>query len=556
MATKVIGLDIGTHAVRAVELGFGRGRPVLRRMGQVALPPGAVVAGEVVDPPAVSDAIRRLWRDAGFRDRSVVVGVANARVVARVADLPAMPDDELRTSLPFQVQDLVPMPVDEAELDFEVIERGVEVDGEERVRVLLVAAHRDMIDTVTRAVTGAGLRPSRIDLIPFALVRAVHDPAAWMADDAPGHEVIIGSGAGVTNVVVHRDGVAHFVRTLPIGGSAVTDALAYDMGLDRDDAEALKRGSAEAAYAAHAPRVLDVASTSLLPLANDVASSLDFHLGQTHDGELRRVVLAGGGARLAALRTVLEDHLGVPVVDADPYDRLDVSKALVSPAVLAASADYFAVAIGLALSGQTLKDGERRISLVSRAGDARRAERRTNAMAGAGVAAFAVVLVAAVFARGTQVDSARADADRAEQRVESLRTQVAGLHDVDVMQQGIAADQRTVTATLQGDVAWPALFHDVATMLPSDVWLTSFSASRDATGAGTVQVAATGFDQTSTARWLQRAADVPSLSDVWLTSSTKSDAASGRSTVQFSSTAKLTPEAASDRVARYVEETK
>ena len=97
MPVRSVGLDIGTHAVRAAEMALGRGdQPVLNRFGQVALPLGAVSDGEVVDPPAVAAAIRRLWTEAGFKGRDVVVGVANQRVIVRQADLPAMADSRFR----------------------------------------------------------------------------------------------------------------------------------------------------------------------------------------------------------------------------------------------------------------------------------------------------------------------------------------------------------------------------------------------------------------------------------------------------------------------------
>src|SRR3954453_21482380 len=110
MARPIIGLDIGTAAVRAAEVRRSRGRAHVVRFGQVALPSGAVVAGEIADPAAVSQALRRLWKESGFKGKQVVTGVAGGRVVARTTDLPTMSDDEIRSSLPFQVQDLIPIP--------------------------------------------------------------------------------------------------------------------------------------------------------------------------------------------------------------------------------------------------------------------------------------------------------------------------------------------------------------------------------------------------------------------------------------------------------------
>ena len=552
MASQVIGLDIGTHAVRAVELSIGRGRPVVRRMGQVTLPAGAVVAGEVMDATEVAAALRRLWKEAGFTSRNVVVGVANSRVVARMADLPDLPESELRSSLRYQVQDLIPIAIDEAELDFQVIDRFTTDEGDPRLRVLLVAAHRDMLRSVMATLDAAGLSPSRIDLVPFALIRALHDPSAWLDADQPtsGHEVIIGAGAGVTNVVVHDNGVPRFVRTLPTGGGSVTEMLATDLDLPADAAEAMKRGLPGADEMADR-RVDDIAAASLMPLVAEIAGSLDFHIAQSGEGEFRRVVLSGGGARLRALRGALEEQLGVPVVDGDPYFGLDLSKVPLDEDVVQASADIFTVAIGLALSGEGCGGDLRRISLLPSEVFAARAERRRVYQAGAGVGVFAALLIALSYFRGTQVDAARADAKRSEDKATVLNTEVNGLKDIETLQGDIASRSGSVTAALQGDVAWPSLFADISAVMPSNMWLLSFSGQRAPTGPATVQISAKGFDHTDVARWLIQAEELSSLDDVWVTSATKHEDEGVHPTVEFSSTATLGPGALSNRISKY-----
>ena len=120
---RVVGLDVGTRAVRLAEVELGPS-PVLRTFGQVDLPPGAVRAGEVVDVDAVAEAIGRLRRETGLRQRTVRVGVASERVVVRTIELAAVPDDELADALRFQAQDYITIPIDDAVLDFHVLERG------------------------------------------------------------------------------------------------------------------------------------------------------------------------------------------------------------------------------------------------------------------------------------------------------------------------------------------------------------------------------------------------------------------------------------------------
>ena len=147
---SAIGLDIGTSGVRAAELSFGKGSVTLEKFGQVALPEGAVRDGEVVDPDAVAAAVKQLWAHTKFSSKKVVIGVANQKVIVRQVDLPWMPVDELKKSLAYQVQDFVPMPVEQAVLDFHPLEELTGENGTRVLRGLLVAASRDMVQRQPR----------------------------------------------------------------------------------------------------------------------------------------------------------------------------------------------------------------------------------------------------------------------------------------------------------------------------------------------------------------------------------------------------------------------
>jgi type IV pilus assembly protein PilM len=561
MASRSIGLDVGTHGVRAVEVAFGRGRPVLHKVGQVSLPYGAVVGGEVADPPAVAAAVRRLWKEVGFKARSAVVGVANQRVVARIADVPAMPDEELRSSLRFQVQDLIPMPIDEAILDYQVVEQFTGPDGLPMMRILLVAAHRDMIRSLLAALDGANVNASRIDLVPFALIRALHDPMAYLGTDplddggmAP--DAIIGIGAGVTNVIIHENGMPRFVRSLTSGGNSIVEAIAEDQGVDTDIAEDLKRRSDPLSTDDALSRAGRTVSNAMTPLLEEVRGSLEFYLAQAGGDRLGRVVVTGGASRMPGVADRLGGMLGVPVAYGNPFSLLELGKTGLDDDVIAASADVLAVPLGLALSGQALGDGGRRITLLPGEIGVRRRERRQMILAGAGVAAFAGLLVGGVVVRDAQVEEAQQAATQEEARTGPLQAEVASFQEVADLQADIAERRQTVSATLEGDVAWTRLIQEVATVIPNDVWLTSFTGTAGTGDApGTVQVSAMGFDQTSSARWLLRVGELESVDQLWLPSSTKSPAeGSAPELVTFSSDAKITPAAGSDRLQRYLEE--
>ncbi|TML92360.1 MAG: type IV pilus assembly protein PilM [Actinobacteria bacterium] len=568
MPVRSVGLDIGTHAVRAAEMALGRGdQPVLNRFGQVALPLGAVSDGEVVDPPAVAAAIRRLWTEAGFKGRDVVVGVANQRVIVRQADLPAMAEEDLRSALRYQVQELIPIPVDEAILDFQIVEQFVGPEQEPMMRILLVAAQSDMVRSLLAAIDGAGLSASLVDVIPFALIRALASTELSFGETGPANEAIVCVGGGVTNVVVHERGVPRFVRMLITGGNEITEAIASELHIDPDTAEDLKRradaGSADELEA----RAGRITTDRLSPFVEEVRGSIDYYRAQAADGgEISRVLLTGGGSQVPGLADRLRQVLHVPVEIGHPLLGVRVGRVGIPEDRLIDSEPLLTVPIGLALAGHPTEGAARRMSLLPPDVAVVRERRRQSSLVVVSVVVLAVLLLVAYVGRRTQVSSARDKAERAEAAASALRQDAARLSQVTTVDTQLQERRAMVESALSDDVAWTRLLQEIATVLPNDVWLTAFTGQKSSgqapvrgsapsagtTGVGSINVTGQGFDQSSAARWLLRVGDLQSLSGLWLSSSTRSGENGG--TVTFSSTATLTPQAKSgnDRRDKYL----
>ena len=251
MARTRIGVDVGSTAVRVAEVAAGD-IPVVVRAAQVPLPPGVVEAGEVRQPEAVAEALREVWSRSGVKSKQVHLGVGNQRVVVREVALPWLPEKELRDTLGFQVQEFIPMASDEAVLDFDPLGE-MNQGGRRMVRILLVAAHRPMVNALVEAALAAKLDPG-IDLTPFAVVRAVGTGDEGLDLDSSGDEAIVDIGAQVTSICVHDRGVTRFVRMLPSGGRDITLALASGLGVDEAAAERLKRGETPEMPAHDGPR--------------------------------------------------------------------------------------------------------------------------------------------------------------------------------------------------------------------------------------------------------------------------------------------------------------
>lgn len=348
MAKGRVGLDIGSTAVRAAELSAGA-NPAVLRAAQVPLPVGAVENGEVREPEAVGEALRELWQRGGFKNRQVWMGVGNQRVVVREIALPYMPEKELRASLGLQVQEFIPMSVEEAVLDFDPLGE-FEQEDRKMLRLLLVAAQRVMVDQIVAAVQAAKLEPMGLDLIPFALVRAIGTPDVGMDLEEAGEEAVVDIGAHVTNIVVHARGTTRFVRILPSGGRDITIAIARAAGVEDDVAERIKRGE-EVEDMPSPDEVRNVALQRAAAFVDEVRSSLEFYTAQAREARIGRVLLTGGGSKLEGLLDLMRQRIPVPVDPGRVFEQVP-SQLSLSEAALQDAEPVLATAIGLAIPGR------------------------------------------------------------------------------------------------------------------------------------------------------------------------------------------------------------
>lgn len=338
MATgTLIGLDIGSASIRAAESRRDKSGTVVTNFAAAPLPRGVVRGGVINDEKTVTGALRQLWTTARFRTRDVVLGVTNRQVVVREMSVTNLPRKELRKSLPFQVRHVLPLPVEQALLDFYPLEDEA---GAKTVRGLLIAAPKEPVVVAVRAAEQAGLHVARVDLASFALLRAVS-----RLDETV--EAIVDIGAQATTVVIHRDGEPLIVRTVPRGGDEITEMIAQRLSVKDDAAEGLKRevGLLDSGD----PTARDVIQGAVRPLTNEIRSSFAY-LTAAGDQPVRvgRLALSGGGAALPGFAEALAADLGVDVAVANPLARIrDLGKR--ARASVAAAGSHATVAIGLTL---------------------------------------------------------------------------------------------------------------------------------------------------------------------------------------------------------------
>jgi type IV pilus assembly protein PilM len=344
-----IGLDIGTSVVRAVELSYGRSGTTLERFGQLVLPPGAVLDGQVVDEDAVAASLRKLWKATDLSHKQVVLGVANQRVIVRQLELPWLPKAELRSSLGFQVQDLLPLPVEQTVLDFFPLEEITEASGNRMLKGLLVAAARETVLANVRCAEQAGLRVESVDLTPFAVLRALGRQTGAEVET----EALIDIGARVTNIVIHSGGVPRFVRILLVGGQDVTDAVSEQLGVPLAQAEVMKqsvgRGGADSGFDAALGDVMRTVAATSQDFVTEIRGSLDYYAASNPGAPVERLVVTGGGSRLDGILDRLAAATRLPVRAGDPMAHLRIGRTGLDEAQLSFVKSLAAVPVGLAL---------------------------------------------------------------------------------------------------------------------------------------------------------------------------------------------------------------
>jgi type IV pilus assembly protein PilM len=398
----VVGLDIQPGLIAAVQARVN-GSVAAERAVALPLASDTVREGEVVDEGALSDALRELFDGSGLGKR-VRVGVANQRTVLRTLELPPVTDrKELAAAVMFQAQDQVPMPLDNAVLDFHPL-GVVDTPAGPRQRVVLVAAQRDMIGRLLAAVRGAGLRPEGIDLSAFALIRSL-----YRSDEEHSGRVLYLNVDGLTNLAIAEGTTCRFTRVVGSGLEGMASELAERRGIALSEARALLNAvdltapiaSAESATppaevvaeeivptaedsSAGVPDVTNESATSedhdeheiamsyselssasvepvssesaqstadvrvvlengIREIAGEVRNSLDFHRSQEGGGEVSRVVLSGSALDLPGFAEALQAALGVDV-HTETVDLADTSLAG------AVSTHRLAIATGLATS--------------------------------------------------------------------------------------------------------------------------------------------------------------------------------------------------------------
>ncbi len=364
-----IGLDIEQTLLAGVQVKGSRQSQVLTHAALQTLPEGLVAEGEVADVGGLASQLKSFWKRAGFRSRRVLLGIANQKIVVRAMEFPVIDEKELRAAIEFQAQEAIPIPVEEAVLDYQVMTTYTAEDGTARQRILLVAAQRDMIRQFVEVARKANLQVDGIDLQAFALARALAEPPDLVSETPQtGSVAMVNIGSGITNLVVVYNESPQFTRVISLGSESMIETLATDCGVDMEEAWRLAvtvglRSSApppagtepgpgglpEGVSPELAEQVHVSLDNSCETFADEIRRSIDYYHSQAHESEVARLLITGDGSLARHLPEYLGQALHLEAVLGDPLRRLAENKSKLSAAELDVLAPRLAIAVGLAL---------------------------------------------------------------------------------------------------------------------------------------------------------------------------------------------------------------
>jgi type IV pilus assembly protein PilM len=343
-AKGLVGLDIGSSAVKAVELKpAGKGYKVTG-FGSEPIPPDSIVDGAIIDAAAVADAIRRLFDSRNIKTKDVAASLSGNAVIVKKISLPVMTEAELGESIYWEAEQYIPFDIQDVNLDYQILDKGDPASGKTSMDVLLVAAKKEKIADYTGVIAQAGRNAVVVDVDAFALQNAYEanygiDPGAVIA--------LVNAGASATNINILHGDQSVFTRDLSIGGNAYTEALQRELNLPYESADALKRGQPVdgATYDEARPVLRAVTENMML----EIQKTFDFFKTTAASEKIDRIVLSGGASRAEGFTEMLSERFESPVEPFDPFKKVGFDTKKLGADSAAELAPTVAVAVGLAL---------------------------------------------------------------------------------------------------------------------------------------------------------------------------------------------------------------
>ncbi len=338
----LLGLDIGSHSIKMVDLEKTRGKYELKSLGLGMVPAECIVDKDIMDSETVVETIKNLRDDLKVRVRGAATAVSGHSVIVKKAELPIMTHAELEQTLMVEAEQYIPFDINDVYLDFYIL--GESLERSDMMDVLFVASKKEMVDDYASAIRNAGLKPMVVDVDVFALetMYQVNYP------DAPESIVaMVDVGASMININILKDGTSVFARDISMGGRQLTERIQREFGVSFERGENIKHGANIEGI--DLERINYIFKMACETFVQEIRRTIDFFLSTMVNENIERIYMSGGAARTPGLISLMKKQMEIPVELINPFNAISWNEKMFDPAYMAYIAPQMAVAVGLAL---------------------------------------------------------------------------------------------------------------------------------------------------------------------------------------------------------------
>ncbi len=349
---QLIGLDIGTHSIKLVEIDDSKKGRILKSFGIIGLPQNAIVEGSIKEMEIVSSAIKELYKQLKIKNKNVAASISGYSVIVKKITISRRGEAELEYTINEEAEQYIPFDISDVNLDYEVLS-APEVgspDGDEEemaglMDVMLVAAKKDIVDDYVSLLQLSGLNPVVLDVDAFSAQNAFE--MASGERETSGCYAIVNVGAEELGINAVKDGISIFTRDSSYGGSQITEAIMSRFDVNHEEADRIKLGGTKVDKEREA--LEDIFTSVISGWVQEIKRALDF-LGTTDPDEtIDKMFLTGGSCRIPGFREYLETETEIPIEELNPFSGLQINEKIFDPKYLSYMAPQAAVVVGLGL---------------------------------------------------------------------------------------------------------------------------------------------------------------------------------------------------------------
>jgi type IV pilus assembly protein PilM len=351
---QLVGLDIGSHAIKLVEIEDTKKGRILKNFGIIGLPQDAIVEGAIKEMEIVSSAIKTLYKNLKIKNKSVVTSISGYSVIVKKISIQRRGEAELDASIQDEAEQYIPFDINDVNLDYEILSPPLEQGADKKpegdkadkglMDVMLVAAKKDIVEDYVSLLHLTGLSPAILDVDAFALQNAFE----LSSDNISGCYALVNVGAEELGINAIKNGVSIFTRDSSYGGYQINEAIMSKFDVSYEEAEKIKLGGTKIDHKDKGG--LEEVFTSVISgWVNEIKRALDFLATTYPDETIEKIVISGGSCRFPGFQKYLELETEIPVIELNPFGNLQVNDKAFDPKYLTYMAPQAAIAVGLAL---------------------------------------------------------------------------------------------------------------------------------------------------------------------------------------------------------------